>query len=379
MQKNLIVRTETRINVTPHARPARGMLLLVIMGMVFAAGCGKSGSEKHEPVRLVRTVKVAAAPVSRQLSFPGQVESRYATALSFRVGGKVIGRSVDVGSRVHTGQVLARLDATDLLLAVKAAQADLNGAEADRKLAQLNFKRFSDLRKKGLVSQSDYDRLQTQLKAAEERVIAARSRVTQAQNQAHYATLHADADAVISAVDVEVGQVVAAGQPVLQLDRNGDREVSISVPEQQLAAVRGAQAIHIKLWSHPDHIYTGKLREIAPSADPVTRTYAVKIAVTDADADLQLGMTAAALIDLPVENDRISLPLSVLYTKNAQPNVWVVDPATLAVKLVPVTTAGLSGDQVMISSGLHAGDIVVSAGANLLVPGQVVKLAETEP
>lgn len=373
------LRTANHMTIIPQSWCARGMLLIVLAGLVLAGGCGKSVSEKHEPVRLVRTVKVAAAPVTRQLSFPGQVESRYATALGFRVGGKIISRSVDVGSQVKPGQILARLDATDLQLAVRAAQADLNSAEADRKLAALNFERFSGLRNKGLVSQADYDRLQTQLKAAEERVIAARSHVTQAQNQARYATLRADADGVVSAIAVEVGQVVAAGQPVLQLDRSGDREVVISVPEQQIAALRSTQAIRIKLWSHPDHLYTGKLREIAPSADPVTRTYAVKIAVPDADADLQLGMTAEALIDLPVESGQIVLPLSVLYTKNTQPNVWVVDPGTLAVRLVPVTTAGLSGDQVIIRSGLHAGDIVVSAGANLLVPGQVVKLADSGP
>ncbi len=354
-------------------------LLIVLLGALLAGGCQKAASDKQEPIRLVRTVTVAAAPVTRQLSFAGQVKARYATTLGFRVGGKMVSRAVDVGAHVKPGQMLARLDSSDLDLNVKAAQADLNSAEADRKLAALNFERFSELRKKGLVSQADYDRQQTLLKAAEERAIAARSRVSQAQNQAHYATLLADADAVITAIDVEVGQVVAAGQPVLHLDRSGDREVLISVPEQQLAALRGTQAIVIKLWSKPDHVYTGKLRETAPSADPVTRTYAVKIAVTDADADLQLGMTAEAVIDLPVASGQFTLPLSVLYTKNAQPNVWVVDPGKLTVKLVPVTTAGLSENQVIIRSGLHAGDIVVSAGANLLVPGQVVKLAETEP
>lgn len=362
------------------ARPSRicryGAVFVIALLM---GGCDKAASEKHEPVRLVRTVTVAAAPVTRQLSFAGQVKSRYASTLGFRVGGKLISRAVDVGAHVRPGQVLAQLDAGDLELTVAAAQADLNSAEAQRKLAALNLERFSELRKKGLVSQADLDRQQTQLKAAAENASAARSRLTQAQNQAQYATLRADADAVVTAIAVEVGQVVAAGQPVLQLDRSGDREVLISVPEQQLAAVRGAQSIAITLWSKPGHVYTGTLREIAPSADPLTRTYAVRIAVNNADADLQAGMTAAARIDLPVTNPQITLPLSVLYTKNAQPNVWVVDPAKLTVKLVPVTTAGLTGNQVIIRSGVRAGDIVVSAGANLLVPGQVVKLAETEP
>ena len=371
--------TITRLQKCLPARHSGAALVIVLLGAILAGGCQKAASDKQEPIRLVRTVTVAAAPVTRQLSFAGQVKSRYETTLGFRVGGKLVSRMVDVGAHVKPGQVLARLESSDLDLNVKAAQADLNSAEADRKLAALNFERFSDLRKKGLVSQADYDRLQTLLKAAEERAAAARSRLAQAQNQARYATLLADTDAVISAIDVEVGQVVAAGQPVLHLDRSGDREVLISVPEQQIAVLRGAQAIAIKLWSKPGHLYTGKLREIAPSADPVTRTYAVKIAVTDADADLQLGMTAEAIIDLPVASGQITLPLSVLYTKNARPNVWVVDPGKLTVKLVPVTTGGLSENQVIITSGLRAGDIVVSAGANLLVPGQVVKLAETEP
>ena len=346
---------------------------------MLSIGCEKTTSDKQEPVRLVRTVKVATAPVARQVSFAGQVKSRYETTLGFRVGGKLVSRAVDVGAHVQPGQVLARLDATDLQLAVQAAQAELTSAAADSKLAALNFKRYGDLRKKGLVSQADYDRLQTVLKAAEGRVVAARAHLEQAQNQARYAALVADADAVVTAIVVEVGQVVAPAQPVLMLDRTGEREISISVPEQQLEMLRHAQSIVIALWSKPDHRYAGKVREIAPSADPATRTYAVKIAVPDADADLRSGMTAEAIIDLPVDAGQITLPLSVLYTKNAQPNVWIVDPGKFTVKLVPVETAGLTGDQVIIRAGLQPGDIVVSAGANLLVPGQVVKLAEPEP
>lgn len=356
-----------------------GKALVAMTAIMLSIGCQKATSDKHEPLRLVRTVKVATAPVAKQVSFAGQVKSRYETTLGFRVGGKLVSRAVDVGAHVQPGQVLARLDATDLQLAVQAAQAERSSAEADFKLATLNFQRYSDLRKKGLVSQMDYDRQQNVLKAAEGRAVAARAHLEQAQNQARYASLVADAAAVVTAIAVEVGQVVAPAQPVLMLDRTGEREVSISVPEQQLEMLRSAQSIAITLWSNPGHRYSGKVREIAPNADPVTRTYAVKIAVTDADADLRSGMTAEAVVDLPVDAGQITLPLSVLYTKNAQPNVWVVDPGKFTVKLVPVETAGLMGDQVIIRAGLHPGDIVVSAGANLLVPGQVVKLTETEP
>ena len=187
--------TITRLQKCLPTRLSGAALVIALLGAMLAGGCQKAASDKQEPIRLVRTVTVAAAPVTRQLSFAGQVKSRYETTLGFRVGGKLISRAVDVGAHVKPGQVLARLDSSDLDLNVKAAQADLNSAEADRKLAALNFERFSDLRKKGLVSQADYDRLQTLLKAAEERAVAARSRLAQAQNQAHYTTLLADADA----------------------------------------------------------------------------------------------------------------------------------------------------------------------------------------
>lgn len=343
------------------------------------AGCQKPPTEKHEPIRLVRTVTVAAGALQRQLSFAGQVQARYATSLGFRVGGKLLSRDVEVGSQVQAGQVLARLETADLNLSVQAAQAELRSAEADRNLAALNFRRYDELRRKGLISQLDFDRQRAQTSAATARAVAARARLMQAQNQAQYATLRADAAGVVTAINVEVGQVVAAGQPVLALDRGAEREVRISVPEQQRAALRQAQSIAIRLWSKPERVYAGHLREVTPTADAVTRTYTAKIAVTNADAALQPGMTAQVTVDMPAQHGQISLPLSVLYTKSAQPNVWVVDPASHAVKLVPVETAGLSDDQVIIRSGLHAGDIVVSAGANLLVPGQVVKLADSAP
>lgn len=356
---------------------ATPLIFVVVLGLI--AGCQKAPVEKHEPIRLVRTVTVAGEPLQQQLSFSGQVKSRYETNLGFRVSGKLISRDVEIGSQVRPGQVLARLETADLNLTVQAAQADVRSAEADRGLAALNFRRYDELRKKALISQLDFDRQRALLSAATERAVAARARLTQAQNQVQYATLRADAAGVVTAINVEVGQLVAAGQPVLELDRSAEREVRISVPEQQRDALRQAQSITIRLWSKPEHGYAGRLREVAPSTDALTRTYTAKIAVTNADADLQPGMTAQVLVDLPVQVGQISLPLSVLYTKSARAHVWIVDPVKFTVKLVPVETAGLAGDQVIIRSGLHAGDIVVSAGANLLVPGQVVKLADSTP
>lgn len=349
------------------------------VAFILLAGCQKPPTAKPEPIRLVRTVAVAAGALQRQLSFAGQVQARYATSLGFQVGGKLLSRDVEVGSQVQAGQVLARLEAADLNWSMQAAQAELRSAEADRSLAALNFRRYDELHKKGLISQLDFDRQRAQTSAATERAVAARARLMQAQNQAQYATLRADAAGVVTAINVEVGQVVAAGQPVLALDRSSEREVRINVPEQQREVLRQAQAIAIRLWSKPEHVYAGRLREVAPTADPAMRTYTAKIAVTNADSALQPGMTAQVTVDMPVQHGQISLPLSVLYTKSAQPQVWIVDPASHAVKLVPVETAGLSEDQVIIRGGLHAGDIVVSAGANLLVPGQVVKLADSAP
>jgi RND family efflux transporter MFP subunit len=344
--------------------------------LLGSGGCNANGEEQQqEPVRLVRTLTVRATPAVQQLTFAGAVQARFDALVGFRVGGKIIERRVDVGSRVERGQVLARLDAQDLRLAVDALAAELDSARTSLKLAQLDYERYDDLRAKRVASQADYDRAQTAVQAAQERVEAAAAQLAQARNQVKYADLVADYAGVITALEAEAGQVVAAGQPVLRLARLDEREIVISVPEQHIERVHSAPAIEVSLWADPDKRYRGKVREIAPSTDPATRTFLVKIAVLDADEALRLGMSAEVTIRQPAAS-ALMLPLSALHTKTDRPNVWLVDTATATVNPTPVETGGLYDNQVIIKAGVKPGDVVVTAGANLLIPGQRVRLAE---
>lgn len=344
---------------------------------VAAAGC-KEEVKKSEPIRLVRTVTIGNTPSTAQLSFAGEVRARYVTALGFRIGGKIVSRDVEIGSSVRRGQLLARLDPKDLELGVQSLRANLSAAKTELDLARADHRRFADLRAKNFISQAEYDRRRAALRTAQERVAAAQAQLDQARNQVNYAELRADHDGVITALNAEVGQVVAAGQPIAQLARLSEKEVVVSIPEQQVNLASAAQAINVSLWADPERQYRGRIREIAPNTDPATRTYTVKIAVDNADAALRWGMTAQVHLD-QAPSATMRLPLAALYTKTGQPSVWVVDPKRSTVSQVPVQTGGVMQNEVIISSGLKPGDIVVVAGANLLIPGQQVRVMQSSP
>jgi membrane fusion protein, multidrug efflux system len=200
-----------------------------------------------------------------------------------------------------------------------------------------------------------------------------------ADNQSTYAVLAADRAGVITAVEADAGQVVAAGQTVMRLALDGEKEILITVPENRLAEIQAAQAIEVTLWAAPDKRYAGKVREVSPGADAVTRTYAVRIAVAGADAAMRLGMTASVLLRQAAAADAVVLPLTALYQQGDKTALWVVDAAsdgTHAVKLVPVKVGVFREDTVTIVAGINAGETVVTAGVHKLTAGQKVRLAE---
>lgn len=351
------------------------------LGLAAIGGCDKVNGQqtaKQEPVRLVRVTKVGVSTPVQQLSFAGEVRARYETALSFRVGGKLVERSVEVGSFVKPGQPLARLDPRDLQLGVRAQQAELSAAQSELRLAQADYARFKELREKSFISQAEFDQRETALQSARQRVAAAGAQANQARNQAGYAALVAEHAGVVTAISVEIGQVVAAGQPVVHVARLKEKDVVISVPENQVAAVKSAGDASVTLSAQPGKTYAGELREFAPSSDPATRTFTAKIAVRDADESLRLGMSSQVVFEQRGAQQVVMLPLAALYTKSDRPSVWIVDPQTSKVSSVTVETSGINENQVMIKTGVKAGDIVVTAGANLLIPGQQVRFVESE-
>jgi len=351
---------------------------LAVTATLLLAGCSKP-VEKTAEIRPVRAVRVAADNLDVIAEFPGDVHARIESRLGFRVGGKIIARKVDVGTLVKRGQVLMQLDPQDLQLAQAQANAGLKAAESNRDLASAELKRYRELREKNFVSQAVLDSKQTAYKAAEASYEQARAAYRNQSNQAGYSSLVADADGVVTGVDAEVGQVVAAGSPVVRVARTEEKDVVIGIPEDKVDELRKMSDVRVRTWAAPNQIIPGKLRELSPVADPATRTYTARIAIPDSAQDVRLGMTAYVAFASKTPDARMTLPLTALFKSKSGSAVWVVENGV--VHLVPVQVAGSSGDDLVIAGGVSPGQVVVTAGVNLLKSGQKVKILgdEAEP
>jgi RND family efflux transporter MFP subunit len=346
-----------------------------LLAAVLLGACTEAAEKKPpEDVRTVRVIRIGAAESVRRIEYAGDIRPRHETRLGFRVPGKIVERRVDVGSRVRPGDVVARLDAADLALAEKTTAAQLAAVQAERDLAEADYKRYADLRAKNFISQAEYDRRASAFHTAESRLAAARAQQRQAANQVGYATLVADTAGVITAIEAEAGQVVAAGQAVARLARPGEKEVAFAVPESQRELLERPVAIEVALNARPGRTWKARLRELSPAADPVTRTYTARATIVDAGEEVELGMSARAAIALPAEAARIEVPIAALHSRGDTPQVFVV--VNGAVQARDVKTAGVHGEHVAIASGLRPGDVVVAAGANLLRPGQKVRVLD---
>lgn len=318
------------------------------------------------PLKLVRTLKVGAegtanSPLDR--AYSGEVRARIETTLGFRIGGKIVERLVDAGQAVKAGQVLARLDPADA--ALQATQA-----EAQRALAAADLARYRDLKARNFISASALDARETTFKAAEAQAALAR-------NQSTYTTLAADRAGVIGQVLAEPGQVVGAGQAVFRLAPDGEREIAISIPESEVGRFKLGQSAEVKLWSGADKAIQGRLREVSPAADPVTRTFAARIALKDADPRLALGMTATVRFPLgePAGAGRQLIPLSAIFQQGEQAAVWKVG-ADGTVNLQKITVSAYTDAGAVVSEGLAGGETIVAAGVNLLTTGEKVRIAQ---
>ena len=357
-------------------RRAFAAVALAAMTAALLGACGKP-AEKVEDVRPVRAIVLEPEKVSVIAEFPGEVRARVESRLGFRVPGKITARSVDVGATVKRGQLLMQLDPQDLKLAQEQANASLRAAESNLALARSEFTRYQDLRQKNFVSAAVLEAKETSFKAAqanhEQAVAAARNQ----SNQAGYASLVADVDGVVTAVDAEVGQVVAAGTPVLRVARHGEKEVVIGIPEDKVGALRSVADLRVTFWAERERQVHGKLRELSPIADPGTRTYTARVSIPDAPEEVRLGMTATVAFVAANPQPVLKLPLTALLNEKGKTSVWVVENG--AVKLVPVQLATVSGNEVVLAGGVSAGQTVVTAGVNLLKPGQKVKLLGADP
>lgn len=359
------------LNSTSVRHPAGALCLPALLSAVLAlAGCSKP-VEKTEDIRPVRALTVASAAGEATAELSGEVVPRYESRIGFRVGGKIIARKVEVGSVVKRGQVLMQLDPSDLQLSQAQAKAAVASAESSLTLARADLERYRELHAKNFVSQAVLDAKEAAFKAAHSGHEQALAGLKVQANQSGYATLVADTDGVVTALDAEVGQVVAAGTPVARIARSGDIEVRVSIPEDQVAALRQVTTVTVRTWANPAQALEGRIREVAPAADPATRTFTAKIALPKPGDAVRLGMSATVAFAAPTA-PAIRLPLTALYNDKDQTAVWVVENDK--VRRVPVQVAGATGNELLVAAGLNPGQTVVTAGVNLLREGQKVSI-----
>ncbi|WNO04063.1 efflux RND transporter periplasmic adaptor subunit [Rhodoferax mekongensis] len=345
----------------------------VLLSALLLTACSKP-APSEEPVRAVKLMSVGVGSIQSSLEFSADVRARVESRLGFRVGGKVVRRAVELGQTVKAGQVIAQLDPQDYKLAADAARAQVAAAQTNRDLAAADYKRYKELRDQNFISGAELERRDTALKAAQAQLEQAQAQLNSQGNQAGYTTLVADVSGVVTAVTAEVGQVVAAGTPVVQIAQDGPRDVVFSVPEDKVALIKQGSKVDVRVWASKTQV-EGTVREVAASADPVTRTFTVKVALEAKDA-LPLGSTVSVS---PKALDRsaaqvIKLPTSALLKAGEGSSVWVLDSATMTVKPQPVVVATADGNDAVITQGLTPGMQVVVAGVHVLSPGQKVSI-----
>jgi RND family efflux transporter MFP subunit len=346
----------------------------LVFALILLGACSQAAEKAVEEVRPVRVVTIGISESTRRIEYAGEVRARYETRLAFRVGGKITERLVDTGAIVRRGQPVARIDAADLTLAVASARAQMASLESEHSLAESEYKRYRGLREKNFISQAEFDRRASTLSTAESKLAAARAQERQAANQVGYTTLVAETAGVITAVEAEAGQVVAAGQTVAKIAQPGEKEIVFAVPEAQVPFIQNSAEISVALNAVPGKTWKGRLRELSPAADPATRTYPARVTILEAGDDVDLGMSARAIVEAALgQGKRIEIPIAALHSRGENAQVYLVG-ADGTVRAQAVKVGGVAGERVVIESGLKPGDVVVAAGAQLLRPGQRVRI-----
>ncbi len=343
---------------------------------VLLAACSRP-APPEEPVRAVKVLTVESGGISARHEYAGEVRARVESRLGFRVGGKIIKRQAELGQHVKAGQVLAQLDPQDYRLAADAARAQVAAAATNRNLASADYRRYKALKDQNFISGAELERRDTTLKAAQAQLEQAQSQLAVQGNQVGYAVLTADVSGVVTAVDAEPGQVVTAGAPVVRIAADGVRDVVFSVPEDKVAGIKVGAPVTMRVWAQSADL-NGRVREVAASSDPVTRTYPVKVSI-DAQEPPPLGATVNVVMPVaglagsagaPV----IKLPTSALRQDGQATAVWVLDKASMTVRSQVIQLATADGNEAVVAAGLQPGMLVVSAGVHVLSPGQKVTI-----
>jgi multidrug efflux system membrane fusion protein len=346
--------------------------VLLLMGSSMLCACGAE-QVPEVPARPVRSVLVTGGSSGESTTYTAEIRSRFETDLSFQVGGKIIRRDVDVGATVKRNQVLAQLDQTDTQLGVDAARGAVPAAQSDLDRSRSEEARFRDLLERGLTTRAQYQAQQTAVRAAEAKLSQATAELRLAQQRLGYTTLRADQDGVVTRMLVEAGSVVSPGQRVMSIARPSELEAVFDVPDARIGEIRNLSSVVINPLSGDGTAWAGRVREISPSADPVTRTYQVRTSIVNPPPSLRLGMTVSVTLPLTGGPPNVALPSTAIFQKDGKPAVWIVK-ADGTVELRPVSVERYDSDRVFIASGIRTGERVVTAGVHRLAPGEKVRV-----
>jgi len=352
--------------------PLWAWLVLLAVATVLAS-CKPDTKVEAPEIRPVRTVTAAKGKAGETVVLTGHIQAEDEPAFAFRIAGRMIERPVNVGDRVEAGQVLAKLDPENELNELRSAESTLAAAQGQLTYARGDFDRQRQLLANGHTPRARFDQSQNALQSAQSQVDDAAARLRIARDRVSWTTIEADAPGTVTARGAEPGEVVQAGQMIVRLARQGGRDAVFDVPAQLLRSAPNDSEITVRLTDDPSVMATGRVREIAPQADPVTRTFEVKVGLSDPPEAMRLGATVAGSVKLESE-PVISIPATALTEVNRQPAVWIVDPKNLTVSMRNVELLRHDPGTVVIAQGLDTGDIVVTAGIQALHPGQKVRL-----
>jgi membrane fusion protein, multidrug efflux system len=350
---------------------------LVLAGLtaILLAACQPEADTASPQVRPVRTVTVVKRDVGEMVSFTGRIQAENEARLAFRIPGRMIERPINVGDHVEPGQVVARLEPHDELNALRTAQAGVAAAQARLNETQNIYERQKTLLARDIASRAQFEQAEATLKTARAQLDTAEAQLKAAKDRVSYTELRVDAAGTVVATGAEAGEVVQAGQMIIRVARKDGRDAVFDVPAQLLRSAPSNPVITVSLTDDAAVTATGRVREVSPQADPVTRTFEVKVGLTDPPAAMRLGSTVVGRMKLdtaPV----IEIPATALTESDRGPAVWVVDPKDMTVSLRNVEVARNDPATVAIAEGLDSGEIVVTAGAQALHPGQKTRLLD---
>jgi RND family efflux transporter MFP subunit len=353
-----------------------GLLLLCSAPTLVA--CKKQAESEAVQIRPVRTVIATPSELGETVILSGHIAAETEASLGFRIPGRMIERLVNVGDHVEAGRDLAKLDPQDETNALRSAQAALAAATARSTQARAAFERQRQLLATGHTPRAVFDEAQKGLQTAQADVDDAEARVANQALRVAWTVLQADAPGTVSAVGAQPGEVMQAGQMIVRIARQGGRDAVFDVPGRLLREAPSSPDITVRLADDPSVVAMGRVREIAAQADPTTRTFEVKVGLTDPPVEMRLGSTITGSMRLDSE-PKMAIPASALSSLNGQPAIWIVDPEKLTVALHNVRTVSFDPDVVIVEHGIETGDIVITAGVHALHPGQRVRLLPSPP